>query len=863
MAASAVGLALSLRMPARFARGQAAGLALTMVAIACGVALVCAIDLANRAALRAFVEVIDTAAGRAALQVSAGEGGVFSETVADDVGTVAGVRHALPVVRATVFTTDGSGTQLAVYGIDLTDAAAEEAYGLDAEGAVEFDDPLIFVSQPDSVAVTRVFAARRGLALGDTIELMTPTGRRRFTVRGLLAPHGVCRAHDGNLILMDLFSAETVFAEPGLVNGVDVIVEPDGHLSGVAEAISRIVPDGLTVATPAQRQADLHRVMRSLHVALDAMALFGLVAAFLITFNRLSTVFERRAWQLGVLRAVGARHGVLWRELVKESVVIGLVGVAMGIPGGIAVGRLILPVIATTASLAYKRVVPQAELGVSPISLLLAGGLGIGAAVLAAALPAWRVARVALAETVKSRGVEQPVLRGRAMSLLRGAVLAAIALVVAAQHVAPSAASGLAATGLIAVAIALAARWVVSGTAAALGAACRRLGGPVGRFASGNLSRNPRRAALTVGTVGVGLGCVVWFWTLAASFEGSVVTTLTAAVRADLVVSSSHVTSGYVEAPVDEEVMAAIETLPGVGAVVGSRVIDWPHNRRRIAIEAIDPVYFTRPDFGRWPLFGPRLRDVWRRVAVGEAVVASANFALGAGVRVGDTIVLETPAGALPLRVGGLTSAFESPEGTILMSREVYAGRWRDRRLNRIAVHLAPGVSTTEIRASITRVLGDRYDLRILSAAGLVDHYATQVQRAFAPLRVLAAMVLLVTFLGVADTLAAGVLERTREVGVLRAVGVQGRLVARMTIAEGILLGGLGLGLAVAGGLALAALWVACTMPRLLGWVLDLHLPWKDAPLLVALTAAVCAAAALLPARRAVQLSPQAALRHE
>lgn len=855
--------ALSPRMPARFARGQATGLALTVVAIACGVALVCAIDLANRAALRAFVEVIDTAAGRIALQVTAGEGGVFPEAVAGTIAAVAGVKHALPVVRASVFTTDGSGTQLAVYGIDVTDEAVEETYGLVAEGAAELDDPLLFVSQPDSVAITRAFATRRGLDLDDTVELMTPAGRRRFTVRGLLAPHGVCRAHDGNLILMDLFAAEAAFAQPGFVNGVDVVVERGADLSAVADAITRALPAGLTVASPAQRQADLHKVMGSLHVALDAMALFGLTAAFLITFNRLSTVFERRAWQLGVLRAVGVRQRVVWRELMKESVILGLVGVAMGIPLGIAVGRLILPIIATTTALAYKRVAPEAELAVSPVSLLLASGLGIGAAVLAAALPAWRVARVALAETVRSRGVEQPGPTGRGVRAVRVGVLAGIVLAVAAQGSAPSAAPGLVATGLIAIAIGLAARPVVSVVSGLLGATRRRLGGPVGWFAAGNLLRNPRRTALTVGTVGVGLGCVVWFWTLAESFERSLAATLTAAVRADLIVSSVHVTSGYVEAPVSEELLAEIASMPGIGAAVGSRVTDWPHDGRRIAIEAIDPVYFTRADFGAWPLHGDRIADVWNRVARGEAAVVSANFAFGGGATVGETIVLETPTGALPLRVGGITSAFESPAGTILMSREVYAARWRDRQLNRVAVHVAPGASVTEIRATIARTLGERYDLRILSATGLIDYYVTQVRRAFAPLRVLAVMVLLVTLVGVADTLAASVLERTRELGVLRAVGVRRRLVAFMILTEGVLLCGLGVGLAVAGGLVLAMLWVKCTMPYLLGWVLDLHLPFGEAPTFMALTAAVCVAAALLPARRAVRLSPQAALRSE
>jgi len=134
---------------------------------------------------------------------------------------------------------------------------------------------------------------------------------------------------------------------------------------------------------------------------------------------------------------------------------------------------------------------------------------------------------------------------------------------------------------------------------------------------------------------------------------------------------------------------------------------------------------------------------------------------------------------------------------------------------------------------------------------------------AYDPLRVLASMVLLVTLLGVADTLAAGVLERTRQLGALRALGVPRRRVARIVLVEGLLLGGLGLVLALMAGLALAAVWIKGTLPSVLGWTLDLHVPYRGVPLVGALTLAVCLIAAFLPARRAARLQPQVALRYE
>src|SRR5438093_2639097 len=190
---------LGLRMPLRFLRGSAARLALTVIALACGVALVCAIDVANRAVMRAFVEVMDSAAGRITLQVHAGEEAAFPEAVGAAVAAVPGVELATPVVTGTAFPAAGEEEPLRVLAFDVGDAAALRAYGVREQDdgrerdGVELDDPFYLFSQPDSLVLTRTFAARRGLRVGDGIDLVTPQGRRRFTVRGILESPGLGR----------------------------------------------------------------------------------------------------------------------------------------------------------------------------------------------------------------------------------------------------------------------------------------------------------------------------------------------------------------------------------------------------------------------------------------------------------------------------------------------------------------------------------------------------------------------------------------------------------------------------------------------------------------------------------------------
>jgi putative ABC transport system permease protein len=854
---------LNLRLPLRLLRGHGGSLALTLIALAWGVALVCAIDVVNRAVLSAFVEVIDTMAGRAALEIDAGEGALFPEDVAERAAAVGGVELAVPVVSAAAFTTDGSGQLLTVHGVDITNDAAVHVYDVrDAEG-VPVDDPLVFLSQPDSILVPRSFAERRGLGAGAGLELETPGGRRRFTVRGLIEPQGVGRVHGGNLVVMDLFAAEKVFTRPGLINRVDVVVAPDRDVAVVQKAVAQALPEGLRVSAPAQRKVDLHRIMRSVQVMLQGVGVLVLLAAFLIVFNRLSAVFEARIWQVGVMRAMGLRPRDVWIELLAESLLVGVAGVVVGLACGIGLARLMLPIIATTTALASKLTVPTARFIVGWPSLAVASILGLGATVLAAALPAWRVARISPAAVLGARGVEQRGRSGRLLPVAMATSLAAGGLSALLERSMRSAPWGLLATLLVALGAALAARPLVGLLRAPSVRNRIESAGPTFRLAVSALGRNPRRTALTVATLGVGFAVVTWLWVLAQSVEQSVIHVMPGIFRADLVVGSVRIAAGYVEAPLDEAVLGELSTVPGVAAVVGEHSIDWHYADGPIAINALDARFFVDPRFERWPLVGPVLPDVWRAMADGEMAIVSTNLSRNLGIAPGDVLELDTPGGPLRLRVGGMVDDFLSPRGTVLMSRELYQRHWHDTKITHALVRTEPGANVDAVRAAIAGRAGTRLSLRILSVGELVDWFAAQVRRAFAAVYALGAMVLLVVGFGVADTIAAGVLERRREMAAMGALGARRWRLGRMVLVEACLVGACGIVVALGAGLALGILWVELTFPDLVGWTIELHVPGGYFLVVSLVAIAVCLVAALVPAYRSARMELATALRYE
>ena len=847
-------------VPLCFLRASYGRLILTVGALASGVALVCAIDLVNQSVLRAFVEVIDTMTGRAALQVTGGSGGLFAENVADIVGAVGGVELAVPVVNASAFMTDGSGESITVHGVDIANDAAIRIYEARDANGFRLTDPLGFLNHPDSVLLTSEFARRKRLAVGDQIVLETPTGQRQFTIRGLLDPEGVARVYGGNFAVMDLQAAELAFAEQELINRVDIVVRRDADVTRVGEAIAAALPKGLRVEPPAQRKADIHKVMRSLQLILQAVGLLGLAAAFLIAFNRLATVFEERAWQLGVMRALGVRARAVWWELLKESLMVGLVGVAVGIPLGVVLGRLLLPLITTTTALNSRLAAPDAALVLSPCSIALAMGLGVVTALLAATGPAWRASRVSVMDTIRGRGTEQPDVTSIGVQIVRTIVVAGTASAIGMQLAGASPEWGLAATFGVMISAALAARPLVRTLSVPW---VRDVGSATasGLFALVALTRKPRRAALTVATLGVGFGTVIWLWIVAQSFQQSVLDAVQGVLRGDLSVSSTHMGSGIFEAPISDSVVAELQALNGVRAAVGEAMAEWQYKDGPIVLQAFDAAYVRDGEFGEWPLVGKHDPDVWEGFARGDTALVSTNFVVHLDADVGDTITLDTPSGALSLRIGGVVATLASPRGSVIMSREVYRRFWKDSHI--IHALVRTGGDIGPVRTAIAERLGERYSLKILTAKELTQWVAGQVQQAFAGLYALVSLIMLVVLVGAADTLAAGVMEQQRGLGAMRATGVRSRYLRRMVLTEALMLGVLGLVLAVGIGFTLGIFWVQTIIPQMLGWVLDLQIPYGQLAVVGTMSIAVCLIAALVPAFRAGRLQPAVAMRYE
>jgi putative ABC transport system permease protein len=848
----------SLRFAYRHFRSSFWAMALSMIAVALGVALVVAIRLMNSTVLQGFLETVDATAGRANLVIGGDEGASFPDALVSKITEVPGVKLAVPLVRGVAFPNDESGELLTVHGVDLANDDAVRVYHVRRGSEALVEDLVEFLNQPDSILLGRQFADSRGLDVGDVLELVTPVGVRSFTIRGLLDPQGTARVLQGRLVVMDVYAAQPIFVGPGRINQIDVLTAPDANIEAVGEGIAPFLPSGIRAEEPDIRKQVMRRAVAAFQTMLSVFSLLGTMAGFVVCYGRLQGIFEMRTWEIGLLRAVGLRRLSVFGELLKEALLLGIGGVAIGVPLGVVIARWSLPILAKTTALNFSLPIPaiaEPSLGDAP---LIGAAVGLIAALAAAVAPASRLARKSPVAALSLRGRESPSAQSINRFALPGLGLAILSLIVA-QTALRSAVLGLATTALMVVGAAALSAPMIRAIVGRLRVRSTQLD-PTGRLVVAQLERAPRGTALTVTTLGIGLGTVIMIGTLGWSFEKSIVSVLTDRYAASLVITSAFVRGGYESAPLSDGVLSEVSRVPGVSVVAGEQHRRISYQGRSVILAAFDSSCFKSSIVCDWALSRP-IDGALRLVAEGKAALVSPAFSLQFGAKEGDSIHLSSSYGDVELRIAAITPG--QPESAIVLARSVYARQWDDNLVTWVHVATDAGVAPAAVARRLREELGRKYRLRVLTSAEMIDHFASQVREAFSLQYVLVVVTLFLVLVGVGDTLAAAVAARRRQFGMMRAVGLHRVRLFSIVMLEGVSIGLLGLLLAIALGAALSTFWVQVQFPALLGWTLEQHFPLPFVIGGAVITMMVCVIGALIPSVRAASLSPVAALRGE
>jgi putative ABC transport system permease protein len=588
-------------------------------------------------------------------------------------------------------------------------------------------------------------------------------------------------------------------------------------------------------------------IVRYLLLAFGAIALF--VGAFVI-FNTLSVTVAQRTRELATLRTLGASRLQVLGAVVLEALVIGVLASLIGLAAGLGLAKALASMF---ASMGMQ--LPNAGTVFATRTVIVSLTAGIAVTLLASVVPAIRATRVAPIAAVREGAIAAPGRFARAKSL----VVTATAVVgggvlgtgLLASGLATSARLLLLAAGaaILFVCLAFVSRWLVAPLAAALGRPFEKLTGAAGMLARENSSRNPARTAVTAGALTVGVALVAFVATLGAGLRGTLNESVKRQISADYVISADN-------APLSPAVGDALRARPGVAvsSVREGQIIAFGKSDQ---INGVDPSTISRFYRFTWtPGSGPGAAALLSQ----SGEIVSKPFAATHHLTIGSRFGVETQSGAkLTLTVRGIQTlpTFGALLGAVTISTTLFDHSFA--QPTDAAILARTSGATPAAQQSLTNVVAGFPSAEVRTISAYIKTTQSSINTLLNLFYVLLALSVIVSLFGIVNTLALSIVERTREIGALRAIGMTRRQLTRMIRIESEITALIGAVIGIVVGLALAGLATA----GLASWNLSLSVPWTT--LLVLAIAAFFAgmAAGVFPARRAAHLDPLQALQYE
>jgi putative ABC transport system permease protein len=803
--------------------------ALTIAAVALGVAVVLAIELAGDAAAGSFRSSVETLAGSGDFEVTA-TGGVPAEIFTrlallpyplklrpriEDYAVIAANNRVVPFI-----------------GVDMLSDAVNAAN----IGASEFQ-------RGDSIWAGK----DAGWKPGDRVRLIVNDESAEYTVRGIVDGAG-------DAIVMDLAPAARLLRRGASLDRILVDVPSSRPLDQWESILRRALPDGVTLAPQGARTGENRRMLAAFRWNLRVLSYIALVVGAFLIYNTISVSVVRRREEIGIMRALGAtRVGVLGAFLL-EAACLGLAGGILGVALGRLMAAASVRLVAATVESLYVSSTP------APIALTWAVAVaGIAAGVLlsvvSAAAPAWEASQVAPVEAM-ARGRRDHEVRmhqwrglafGAAVAVGRMARLASTrrrrqAAIRLSRRAAPDRRIG--------------ARHPGAGVG---GRACqRRVAGRIfgveALLASRSLAGSLRRTAVLVGALSTAIAMLSAVGIMVGSFRQTVLLWMEDRLQADLYLRPAGPAGADRHPTLAPEIADRLKNLPEVAAIDQFRAYEISYQGMPATLGGGDARIAGR--YGRRPfLSGARPADVFAQLPGRDNVIVSEPFANKHGVRRGDTLGLFVGGRRVRFRVIDIYGDYSNERGYVVMDRGTLLKYLPDPAPSNVAVYLRPGIPLEQGRRAVETALGT-HRVMVFTNRSLRAEAIRVFDRTFAITYALEAVAVFVAVMGVAGALLALVIDRRREFGLLRFLGGATGQIRRIILFEAGLLGLLANIAGIALGFWLSLLLIFVINRQSFGWTIQFHWPVTVLVSALSIVYAATLLAALYPSKVAAELVP-------
>ncbi|MFY9487876.1 MAG: FtsX-like permease family protein [Solirubrobacterales bacterium] len=823
--------------------------------IVLGVALIFAVLSLSKTIVTTFDELFGSVYEGTDIVVS-GEDlvGTVDQSIFEKVKAINGVETATGVVGSVVSRVvdgkveSGQSAQINVQGIDPDQPDLSGAETLDGRE----------VGSGDEIALDEAYASANGIKVGDSLETATQTGLHTFKVVGIF------RLGDGldfggqGFGAVPLDTGREVFDIPSGFSEIDVAIEKGASVTKIQEEIEAAGGEGIDARTPSEISEDINQQIQGFNIILYFFAAMSLFVGGFLILNSFTMTIAQRLREIGMLRTLGGSRKLITRMILVEAVFLAVLGSVLGIGlgFGLAIGL---------TELVGNFGLPIGGIKYPPEAFIIAPLCGIGASLFGALRPARRAGRIPPIRAVLTEHRAEPLKLGRRISV--GSLLVVLGLIgvfiLASSSTAPLPVVLAGAFGVIFLfsGVIMLGPVVVPALVRVLSWPLRKLTPIEGRLASDSAKANPVRTASTASGLMIGIALVAAIGSLGASFIGSVSDDLDRELETDFTIQSLTANNGGPQAGISPDAIAEVSALPGAKLVEGTHWL-WVTSgyAKNWTIYGVDPdkhLDFTNPDY----VAGGTPPEVYAKIAAGEITVPEA-LAEAKKTKIGDTVELEGPRGKQKFKVAAFQKGNSTEAASIVMSNEKFLSLYGIEQLSQILVLADSEDARSTLREGLDKLVAGKYpSFEVLSNEEIKKQIEDQINQVFSIFYVIMLVAIIVSLLGVVNTLLMNVLERTREIGVLRAIGSSRRQIRRVIVQESLLLTLAGAILGLVVGIALGYAFVRGIAAS--GQSASFHPPVAIIVMVALLSVIFGVIAALLPARRAARMNVIEAVSYE
>ncbi len=838
--------------------------AIMVLGIALGVAVMVSIDLANASAARAFDLSASAVTGRATHSIIGSAEGVdesFYVKLRTDPRWSENQVESAPLVIAYTASPQLGNIPFTLLGFDPFAEGPFRSYLGDGNGASTASIAALLLV-PDSVLLSTQTAQRYGLrpcppqSLNDSCRLALEINGETKVVylTGLLEPtDDLSRRALDTLMLTDIATAQSLSGMSGKLSQIDLILPENFDATQLTSAL----PAGTVLVPSERRNGQVAEMTKAFQVNLTALSLLALVVGVFLIYNAMTFSVIQRRPLFGTLRSIGYTREQVFGMVLGEAAWIGALGAALGLGLGILLGQGAVKMVTQTINdLYFVLSVRGAQV---PVSSLVKGGMaGLLASLLAAAFPAWEAASVPPRLALSRTGLE-----GKAsITVNRVAVLGILAALAGGLILLiPTRSLTISFTGTSLVIIGLAGLtpWVTVHLMELLGGKLGKWLGFLGRLAPRNVIRSQSRTAVAVAALMIAVSVTIGVQVMIASFRSTVTLWLEQSLQGDVYVSTQSLRSTRLDTAMDPRAVDIARSDPAAASTMAVRVVTVESKNGPLDLVAVTTNRPMNPKLFLASQGTPR--QAWESLKDG-AVLLSEPLASKLGItQAGGTIDLLTPQGWKSFPIAGIYADYASTRGTVRMSLDVYRSLWKDDLLNGVVLLLKPGSNPEQVTAALRQKLSSFGRIEVQPNAALRADALMVFDRTFAITSAMQILTTLVAFIGVLSSLLALQLEKAREMGVLRALGMTISEMRKLTLWETGLLGASAGLLSLPVGYILAWILVFIINQRSFGWTLQMLV--QPGPFLQAFLLSIGAAllAAIYPAWRLSRMEVAEALR--